>query len=560
MSTNITLLSHQEKHVEKIWNLLVKDQAFSFIDTSQTGLGKTITTLYLAKELQRKYGTKVMVVAPSDTSLNNNDGWLSNSKKYGVSIKVSTTYPALRGGKGKVSHPWLIVDPKDKKKWIASKEFEDLCQEGLFLIFDEFHHTKNASISHFACAALVKMAKKYRKVCRVALLSHTPGEKKEVYPQILRMSGLITSTKMFKYIPFVKEYKIDDYGLGELKKLCLKLSPDSKYEIEDMMRGMSKSKSQQVCKDLYDTHIRSIITFAMPKPENKEFQATLVNSFLETDEKSLLMVQQGIDILSGAVNWNAANQQVGDASQWSLENIGSGLKMVERGKLLSMARYINREVKKNPNKKFVISCGARGLEHHEILKKLIYRQSTPEDYQDIISELREKNSDWARLPKDMINYISGFINEKVGPKVLNGSIKKKDRVQIIKEFQEDSNKTWCLIISPGIGSESISLHDKHGKRPREMLISPDYFHSRLIQSAGRVNRTGMKSDAKVMIVYSKEANLETNILNSMVRKAKTARDLIAEGQDVIFPGEYPFEIEGKKDEDLEYRLNMMRGF
>jgi len=556
---NIVLHSHQEKHVENIWKLLVKDQAFSFIDTSQTGNGKTITTLYLAKELQKKYGTKVMIVGPSDTSLNNDDGWLANAKKYGIKVRVATTYPALRGGKGKVSHPWLIPDPEDKKKWTASQKFEELCQQGLFLIFDEFHHTKNASISHFACAALVRTAKKYRKFCRVALLSHTPGEKNEVYPQILRMTGLITSTKMFKYVPFIKEYKIDKYGLGELKNVCTKLSPNSKHEIEYLMSNLSKAKSQTVCKELYDTHIRSIITFAMPKPKN-EYKATLLNSFLETDEKSLALVQQGLDVLSGAVNWNAANQQVGDASQWSLENIGNGLKMVERGKLFSMARYINEEVKKNPKKKFVISCGARGLEHHKILEKLIYRQSTPEDYSDIISELRKKNSDWRRLPKDMINYISGFINEKVHAKVLNGTVNKKDRVKLIKEFQEDSNKTWCLVISPGIGSESISLHDKHGNRPREMLISPDYFFSRQIQATGRVNRTGMKSDAKVMIVYSKEADLETSILNSMIRKTRVARDLIAEGQDVTFPGEFPFEIEGKKDEDLEYRLRMLRGY
>ena len=70
----------------------------------------------------------------------------------------------------------------------------------------------------------------------------------------------------------------------------------------------------------------------------------------------------------------------------------------------------------------------------------------------------------------------------------------------------------------------------------------------------------MKSDAKIMIVYSKEADLETSILNSMVHKARVARDLIAEGQNVTFPGEFPFEIEGKKDEDLEYRLGLVRGY
>ena len=64
----------------------------------------------------------------------------------------------------------------------------------------------------------------------------------------------------------------------------------------------------------------------------------------------------------------------------------------------------------------------------------------------------------------------------------------------------------------------------------------------------------MKSDAKVMIVYSKNGSLETSILNSMIRKTKTARDIMAENQQLLFPGEYPFEIHGEKDIDLENRL------
>ena len=43
----IHLLKHQEEHVQKIWNLLTKDQLFSYIDTSSTGLGATIITLIL---------------------------------------------------------------------------------------------------------------------------------------------------------------------------------------------------------------------------------------------------------------------------------------------------------------------------------------------------------------------------------------------------------------------------------------------------------------------------------------------------------------------------------
>ena len=551
--TSITLLSHQNEHVKNIWKLLTVDQIFSFIDTSNTGDGKTITTLYLAKDLQQKYGTRIMIVAPSDASLNNDDGWLKNAKKYGVEIDIVTTYSALRGGRGTVSHPWLIPDPEDKKNWTTTTQFAEKCASGLFIIFDEYHHAKNASMSHYACAALVKTAKKYRSVCRVGLLSHTPGDKKEHYPQILRMTGLISSKKMFKHIPFTSDYKVEGYGLGELKAVCSKLRPDLKRDFESMMYRLTKARSLSITKDLFDTHISPVITFAMPKRETTQ-TVKLLNVFLETDEDSLQLLQDGIAGLSGAVNWNAAVGQVGAANTWSLANISNSLKMIERGKLYTMARYVREEVARNPKKKFVISCGARGIEHHDILSQILYRESTAEDYTDIISELRRKNDNWRCLPKDMIYYISLFLKEKVKPHVLNGTVSKKDRIKMIREFQTDTNKCWCLIISPGIGSESISLHDKHGGREREMLIVPDYFHSRVVQSSGRVNRAGMKSDAKVLMVYSKEANLETRILDSMVRKAKIARDLLAEGQEVLFPGEYPFYIEGERDIALETAL------
>ena len=556
----IKLFPHQKEHVEKIWKLITKDLAFSFIDTSGTGLGKTLTSLNIAWHLQELYNTKIMVVAPSETSLNNDDGWMYHAKNNGIEIEIATTYSSLRGGQGKVSHPWLIPDPENKKKWKTSKKFEELCSKGLFIIFDEFHHTKNASVSHFACAALVKTAKKYRNVCRVGLLSHTPGDKLEVYPQILRMAGLISSTKMFKHIPFTKEYEIDDYGLGELSRLCIKISPNSRYEIQNMASNISKGRSNFVTKTLFQKHIHPIITFAMPKPkeEEKKYTTTLLNAFLESDEEGAKLSKKGIDILTGAVGWDAANQQVADTKQWNLANIGIGLKFLEKGKLYGISQYVNEEIKKNPNKKFVISCGARGIENHKILASLIYRKKTKEELLEILNELKSKNENWARLPKDMINYITQFLDVRIKPQILNGSVDKKERVNIIRDFQDNTNESWCLIISPGIGSESISLHDKSGGRNREMLISPDFMFSRVLQSTGRVNRVGTKSDTKVLIVYSKDADLETSILNSMARKSVIARDILAKGQKVVFPNEFPFWVQGKPNQELEDKLNLLR--
>ena len=114
------------------------------------------------------------------------------------------------------------------------------------------------------------------------------------------------------------------------------------------------------------------------------------------------------------------------------------------------------------------------------------------------------------------------------------------------------------MVSPGVGSEAISLHDKHGNHPREMLVVPDFFFSRVLQSAGRVNRIGMKSDAKTMIVYSKTASLETRILQSMLKKSQVARSLMAKDQEIIFPADFPFYIEGDEDRNLEQQLNNLR--
>jgi hypothetical protein len=44
----------------------------------------------------------------------------------------------------------------------------------------------------------------------------------------------------------------------------------------------------------------------------------------------------------------------------------------------------------------------------------------------------------------------------------------------------------------------------------------------------------------------------------MIRKTHVARDLIAEKQDVMYPGEYPFVIHGQRDEALEQSLNLLR--
>ncbi len=552
----IQLKEHQIEHTKKMWETLQTN--ISFITTSIGGGGKTHVTLCVAWWLQKAYGMKIMVVAPNDSSLNSDDSWLKWAKVYGIEIEIATTYSQLRGGQGSVSHDWLIPDKEDKMEWVATRTFNKLCEKGMFIIFDEFHKATRKSITHNACAALVRAAKKGR--CRIALLSYTPGDQAKHVVQILRMAGIITSMKMFKYIPFSGEYQTEKYGLGELVHSCKKLAKLNNQPIAAQhfdFENITAKKSHDICLKLYNTYIRPHITHAMPNPKI-EFKVEMLNAFLETDAKSVEILEQGIAMLGGAVAWNADLQQVGDQNLWSLANIGNALKMIEQGKLLSIARYVREEARKFPNKKFVISCGARGIDHHDLLQKILYKQYLPDGYKNIMAELKKKNEDWRKLPKDMMNYISGFLTEKVKPDVLNGRLSKSERVNVLRKFQQDTNDSWCLIISPGVGAEAISLHDQYGGRGREMLVIPDFFNSRVTQSVCRIVRVGMKSDAKVLIVYSKQGALETSILNSMIRKGKTARDIIAQDQQVVFPSDYEYWIQGEKDEELEQRLQELK--
>ena len=548
----VILEDHQVENVKKMWDTLSK--TFATVNSSVGGAGKTHVTLCLAWWLQKAYGMKVMVVGPNDSSLTSADSWGFWAKEYGIDLEIATTYTMLRGGQGTVSHDWLVPNKYDKTDWKASKKFEKLCEQGLFIIFDEFHKATRKSITHNACAALVRCAKKYR--CRVALLSYTPGDKVEHVTQILRMAGIVSSERMFKYIPYSQVYETRKYGLGELSQTCrkfAKMTGKAVNEDDFDFENINAKKSHQIALKLYNTYIRPVITHAMPKPE-MNVKVEMLNAFLETDGKSLELLEQGILMLRGAVAWNANLQQVGNQNEWSLANIGNALKMIEQGKLLSIARYVREESMKHPNKKFVISCGARGIEHHDILKTILYKEYVPDEYKEIMQELKRKNPDWRKLPKDMMNYISDFLKCKVHPDVLNGQLGRRERNEVIRKFQENTNNSWCLIISPGVGAEAISLHDKFGGRGREMLIVPDYMHTKLMQSTCRVVRVGIKSDVRVMIVYSKNGALETSILNSMVRKSKTAREIMAENQQLLFPGEYPFMIQGERDIDLENRL------
>ncbi|GAG47427.1 unnamed protein product, partial [marine sediment metagenome] len=106
-------------------------------------------------------------------------------------------------------------------------------------------------------------------------------------PQILRMLGLISNTKMFHHKPFSREYNWEKYGLGELVTICSKViknddSPTSENikAIYNQMDILTAKKISSICEDLYGSYIKDKVTVAMPKPK-RNYRLERANMFLE---------------------------------------------------------------------------------------------------------------------------------------------------------------------------------------------------------------------------------------------------------------------------------------
>lgn len=554
IENQVQLLPHQIPHAGKIIDIWFKKGSLAVIDTSDRGSGKTFVGTYMAQLFSQQYRWKCVVIAPNSQCLDQTNGWLDLANKHGIDYSWTSTYSSLIGRNGKCNHGYLTCSKNKKSNYEATSKFKELCANGLFLVLDECHRATRTSRSHWACAALIRECYNHGKMCRILLISNTPGDKDEHSIQLLRLTGFMRQTKMVSYDVYNSTYNWEEYGLGELVKSAKKFTRDQD-KVDDCFSVMVRGAAKKISINIYKKCIGPLITSAMTPPKiDATFSAR--NAFLKTDPSSVEIINKGLDTLKSAVRWNG--NDVGARREWSLGGIIIGLKMIELGKLNSISRYVRSRLRREPKRKFVIAIGARNLKHQELAQKIIPIKSLSFSRFRAVYQCWKRNKNWKKISKDcfrlIVSCLSEF-NESRYPTIMNGKTKAEDRIKIMDDFQSDNNNCNVLIISPGVGSEAISLHDKHGNRPRTLLLIPDHFFVRTVQTVGRVYRVGTKSDAEALIVYSKESNLETSVLNCMVRKTKTARSMLAVNQKVSFPGEFPYWIEGEKNPELEQHLS-----
>lgn len=120
-----------------------------------------------------------------------------------------------------------------------------------------------------------------------------------------------------------------------------------------------------------------------------------------------------------------------------------------------------------------------------------------------------------------VNFVSSYdiiINNLKKNKIeyaeINGKQDTQEREDNIKMFQDGNVRIIVCMIQAG--GESISLHDTTGTRPRISLISPSYSRIQLLQTLGRIYRTGTLSPCLQKIIFCADTYEDemAKILNS----------------------------------------------
>lgn len=543
---HVKLLPNQIPHVLRMRDILANNLAV--IDTSDMGKGKTFTTCSLIQQYYPNYAAFLFV--PKEVSISQINGWSDCFANFGISYYEMMTYKTLVGIEGKVSHGYLRADKDDIKNYRATSKFGNACKEGLVLILDEAHAaTRPLSRTHWAVAALIRTCKKYYNSVKVIMLSGTLGDKVEHIQCTFRMLGLITAPQLMVFDRTNKEYLWKSYGLGELKKnLITLLGEDETNQLWE--RPIKKGSDKIICERVYEQVIKRYYRSNIDSvPEHEqEYKNYAYNLFLDMDDEDVELLDEGIAILSRSVRYQDNNVGNGD---WNMGGVIRGLQMIEEAKLPMIARFVHQQMDHYRQRKFIICCGARDINNHKVLADMLtYKCMSFEKYKMLWKAW--KTSPMFRLmDRNIFRRIMWEALDDVKPTILNGETSEQQRCKILRRFNEDNNDIRILIMSPGVGSESISLHDLHGGRERIMLNIPDHFHTKAAQQKGRINRAGQQSDSYTYMVYSKQGAIESSVISCMIRKSKVARIFIGDDQDALYPGEYGCLVEGEMNNQLQ---------
>ncbi len=484
--------SHQKAHYKRITKILRTN--YSYLDTSSMGAGKTYITLIIASVL--KYS--LFVIAPCSMLKE----WERLSKVYGINLYPPMSYAKLRGvKKSGCNHPFLR---RAGDNFYPTDYLKECISKGTLFVFDEIQNVKNDNAQQGAAHAIVRTVITWRcpitgkpSKSRIALLSATPSDKDAI--SVLKMLGIITCKKLYDYDR--KEGRYIPTGLKEVATYSNHFDKEKTKRIYQP-ELINKKLAKEMCFQMYTEILKDVFTSSSEPPPVKQTK-DIKNGYYILSEKQLELLNDGRDKLYYATEYDEGTGQIINKRK-KFGAIQKAMMEIETAKLPIIIR-LAKEILSNPRAKLIIYV-------------------------------------WYLKSMDILG-------DALGGLIMNGSTKLVDRTAIMDGFQAPTGDYRLIISNPVVGGVGVSLDDRYGDWPRYMLIVPSYRFIELHQATGRIFRSSTKSGVFIRFIYAKNFDRETAILDSLARKSAITKKMIYDGDQIIFPGEYPVEYEGATEEE-----------
>jgi hypothetical protein len=486
-SGQVRLRRYQIVHCIRLVEIL--QTTFGYLDTSKMGRGKT----YIALAVAMYFRLPMLVVCPNAAE----SVWQDAKKMSGSLIIDIVSIERLRSKRGcQPKHGYLtrIDSGKNKTAFEVTPKFTDLVERGIMVVIDESQFVRNNNAQYKATRALINHIVFTGGRSRFALLTGSPLTESHQIINLLRMIGYIRSRKLYVRDPNSGNLILK--GLQEVIDICDRFDSETTARVLESV-GYYPRHIKSLVHELYVQVINRFISSAAPAPP-MTIETDMKNGFYTLEPHLHAEFMNSIRDLEVATRYREEKESI---TRDKVSTIRGRVTPIRRRSEFLKASIFDRLAKEE-------------LERHPHTKVIIGVH-----FIDTLDALEHSLRDYH-------------------PLILRGSTdKKSERGRRIRLFQNDPHARLLLCIIK-VGSISISLHDREGKYPRVLLLSPGYDLLELYQATHRVIRDGTKSDVKVRMIYVKGGELEANILRALSRKSGDLKSVLIRNDDVILPDDY----------------------
>lgn len=564
------LLPEQQGDVLFAEERLIENQKPGVMFTNGTGTGKTYTGLGILKRFVNQGKKNILIVTPSNDI---NKAWIEAAKKdFDINITtlentsdvgkdaVVTTYANMGYNNNLVNREWDLILCDESHRLMSSEKAKVTASlnnlraltynhNGLYERFQRLRAEEYKTVDEYAQKIKAGEATKKEEKAKQDLLDKLSKEKEDLFKQWKEIKEedkpkvVFLSATPFAYVPNVDYAEGYLFSYGEDKEEVRSYNQPSPYEDFFIKHFGYRMRYNKLTKPDADVN-----TSLMEMEFHKflEDSGALSGRILTTSQdydRGFILVDSGVGakidegiqfLIDGKKKYDllidrVRNKLKGNRTRYILEAIKakSAVDLVKEYLKGNKKVVIFHDFKKNEaSNPFVLT--KEDFIYVDDEGKSGYSKEAMEQYE----LFKRERPDLLNLNlKDLTSPINRFVEafgDKVG--IYNGSVDKKTRTNMIKEFNKDNDGLDVILIQRASGKEGISLHDRTGKKQRVLIdLGLPTRPTDAIQCEGRIYRVGVKSNA-IFRYLNTGTNTEAYIFSSVIAERSSTAENLALGE------------------------------